>query len=148
LLISTGTNKFIFSLPFFLQVLFYYPFSSTSCHVKTASTRDSQQQEEENIFTCYSARKSVTQQILKASTAVLQLVYAPLAGQAFSATTFELRNTTWNEDRNALLSRAKSMYQSVLPLYLIFIDCDVRLAEVPSTSTSRACMHLYTRPLK
>jgi len=50
-----------------------YPFCSTSCHVKTGSTRvlrDSQQQEKENIFTCYSARKSVTQQILKASTAL------------------------------------------------------------------------------
>lgn len=128
-----------------------YPFCSTSCHVKTGSTRvlrDSQQQEKENIFTCYSARKSVTQEILKASTAVLQLVYAPLAGQALSATTFELRNASWNEGRNALLSRAKSMYKSALPLYLIFMDCDVRPAEVPSTSTSRACMHLYTRPLK
>ena len=50
-----------------------YLFPSTSCHVKTGSTRvlrDSQQQEKENIFTCYSARKSVTQQILKASTAL------------------------------------------------------------------------------
>ena len=49
-----------------------YPFSSTSCHVKTASTRDSQQQRRKKISLPATVRasKSVTQQILKASTAL------------------------------------------------------------------------------
>jgi hypothetical protein len=75
-----STNKIFFSLRHIyliswapaagLRCCSIYLFPSTSCHAKTGSTRDSQQQEKENIFTCYSARKSETRQTLKASTAL------------------------------------------------------------------------------
>ena len=61
--------------------------------------------------------------------AVLQLVYTPLAGKPHRSSTFELLNTSWNEGRNALLARAREVYPR-LPLYLIFMDCDARLEEV------------------
>jgi hypothetical protein len=104
--------------------------------------------ERKYLYLLQCAQERDTADLESEHSAVLQLVYAPLAGQALSSTTFELRNTSWNEGRNTLLSRAKTTYQSALPLYFIFMDCDVRLAEVPSTSTSRACMHLFTHPLK
>jgi hypothetical protein len=61
---------------------------------------------------------------------VLQLVYTSLAGKVHRPTTFEVRNTSWNEGRNALLARARTTYPAQLPQYLIFMDCDARLVEV------------------
>jgi hypothetical protein len=158
--ISTA-NKFFFDfwahLAYFMrasrraEVLFYLSlsFHLLSCEdgQHSSAARQPSAGERKYLYLLQCAQERDTADLESEHSAVLQLVYAPLAGQALSATTFELRNTSWNEGRNALLSRAKSTYQSALPLYFIFMDCDVRLAEVPSTSTSRACMHLFTRPL-
>ena len=61
--------------------------------------------------------------------AVLQLVFGHGA-RPVRNTTFELRNSSWNEGRNALLARARATYHRELPLYLIFMDCDAQLVEV------------------
>jgi hypothetical protein len=130
----------------YLSLLFHLLSCEDGQH--SSAARQPAAGERKYLYLLQCAQERDTADLESEHSAVLQLVYAPLAGQALSATTFELRNTSWNEGRNALLSRAKSMYKSALPLYLIFMDCDVRPAEVPSTSTSRACMHLCTRPLK
>ena len=128
------------------EVLFYLSlsFQLLSCEdgQHSSAARQPAAGERKYLYLLQCAQERDTADLESEHSAVLQLVYAPIAGQTLSATTFELRNTSWNEGRNALLSRAKSTYQSALPLYLIFMDCDVRLTEVPSTSTSRACIRI------
>jgi len=84
------------------------------------------------LYLLQCARERATAELEGPESAVMQLVYAPNApvDEARRNTTFVLRNSTWNQGRNALLARAKSAYQGLLPLYLVFMDCDAQLREV------------------
>ena len=101
------------------------------------------------LYLLQCAHERGTGELEGADSAVLQLVYTSLRGTAHKSTTFELRNTSWNEGRNALLTRAKATYHPTLPLYLIFMDCDARLTEVldfgSNTGNPYRTFELYLR---
>ena len=82
------------------------------------------------LYLLQCAQERDTTELEGNESAVLQLVYTSLSGKTQRNTTFEKRNSSWNEGRNALLARAKDLYKPRLPQYLVFMDCDARLVEV------------------